>query len=426
MQNTDKRTAALSLRANTLWNAFGCFFYLGCQWLTTVLVVRLSPDYNNSGMLAFAMAYGTIFASIGLYKIRAFQISDLNNEYSNGEYIGFRFVSIIMGLVLSVLYLPFTASSIGFLYVSITYLVFKSDEVFSDVFYGIYQRQERMDYIGKSQFLRGILSINCFAIPLAITHNLIVALVVMSLSCICVTFFFDIPHAKLFGSVRPSLEFDKMKSLAATCFLAMLATLCANSIVSLVRQYYGLVYGSESLGIYASVATPAVLIQVAATYLYSPLIGDLAKTRFNKGQEAFSRQFIKVFILLTFVIVAFIIPLSLAGNPILQLVFGKSIAPYTYLFPYVLVATGCMGLLFYISDVLVVVRKIREMLFCDVLALLAALLLAVILTRTIGMNGINFAIIGGSALAVIPSAFIILGSQKEEPSISSPKGNHAK
>lgn len=50
----------------------------------------------------------------------------------------------------------------------------------------------------------------------------------------------------------------------------MLDSLLTNSIVSSVRLHYGIANGSEALGHYAtSVATPAVLIQVADTYLYS-------------------------------------------------------------------------------------------------------------------------------------------------------------
>lgn len=53
-------------------------------------------------------------------------------------------------------------------------------------------------------------------------------------------------------------------------FNFMLGSLLADSIVSSVRQHYGIANGSEALGHYAtSVATPAVLIQVADTYLYS-------------------------------------------------------------------------------------------------------------------------------------------------------------
>lgn len=81
--------APLSTKKNALWNAAGCIFYLGCQWLTTVLVVVLSTDYNNSGALAFAMSVGSMFASISLYKMRTYQVSDISCEHSAKTILAF-------------------------------------------------------------------------------------------------------------------------------------------------------------------------------------------------------------------------------------------------------------------------------------------------------------------------------------------------
>ena len=158
----NSRTEPLSLRKNTIWNAFGCFFYLGCQWLTTVLVVVLSDGYANSGALAFGMSTGIIFASIALYKIRTFQVSDLDNEYSGQNYIAFRIITIVSAAVFCLMYLTLATNDSTYLSASLLYLLFKADECFSDVLYGIEQRNERMDYIGKSQIIRGIVSLGGF------------------------------------------------------------------------------------------------------------------------------------------------------------------------------------------------------------------------------------------------------------------------
>lgn len=409
MNMSPKNTRPLSLRANALWNAIGCLFYLGCQWLTTVLVVRLSSNYENSGALAFAMANGIIFASIGLYKIRTFQVSDVSNEFSSHDYIGFRFVTILIGLVWSAIYLPLSCSgNIQLLSASVAYLAFKSDEVFSDVLYGIDQRAYRMDYIGKSQLMRGALSLLGFSLPLYFLDNLVAGILGMALCCIAVTFFYDLPHARSLDAISPSWNRQRLISLARSCLLAMLGSLCANGIVSLVRQYYGVTFGSEALGIYASVATPAVLIQVSATYLYSPMIGSLAETLQQQGPSAFLKRFFIVFAQIAGVLAIFIAVLSIAGDWGLQLVFGPSIAGYTYLFPFVLMATACVGILFYTNDVLVILRETGSMLVCNLVALVAALALAVPCTALWDMNGINFSIICGCLIAIVLSLVLII------------------
>lgn len=392
--------APLSTAQNTLWNAIGCVFYLGCQWLTTVLVVRISQDYSASGNLAFAMAVGIIFASIALYKIRTFQVSDLHAEFSASDYVTFRLVTILAGFCVCAVYLPITSQCASSLIVpSAAYLVFKADESFSDVIYGIYQQNGRMDYIGISQFARGILSLGCFSVGLYLTKNLTAAILFMALGCFMVTCLYDLRHAKLFADIKPRFKPQTARRLAKTCFTAMVASLLANSIVSAVRQYFGIEFGSEQLGYYASVATPAVLIQVAASYLYSPLIGTLAQ-KFEEGRRPFIENFFKTLFMLLAIVGVFIALLSLAGDLLLTIAFGQSIAAYTYLFPYVLAATGAVGVLFYVNDVLIIKRQMNLMLVSNAVALAASWGCAVVLTHIIGMNGINISIISGCVVGI--------------------------
>lgn len=122
------------------------------------LVVVLSTDYNNSGALAFAMSVGNMFASVSLYKMRTYQVSDISCEHSAKDYIGFRFVSILFSLIMSCIYVAAISDNASFLVATFVFLVFKIDETFVDVLYGVDQKGQRMDYIGKSQFMRGALS----------------------------------------------------------------------------------------------------------------------------------------------------------------------------------------------------------------------------------------------------------------------------
>lgn len=398
----------LSVAQNTIFNAIGCLCYLGCQWVTTVMVVRLSSSYENSGLYAFAMATGIIFASIALYKVRTFQVSDISNQFSNSSYIAFRLITILIGWFVCAVYIPIaTNRQMNLITVSLLYLVFKTDESFSDVLYGIYQKNGRMDYIGISQFIRGILSLIAFSAGLALTDSLPTAIISMTTSCMLVTIVYDLPHARRFGSIKPIFDNSALLALAKICFFAMLASLLANSIVSSVRQYYGIVNGSEALGHYASVATPAVLIQVAATYLYSPLIGKLAAD-LKKDRVLFLKSFIKTMGMLVLVMGICVLALSLVGSSLLTIAFGNSIQPYTYLFPYVLTATAAVGLLLYCNDVLIIQRRMKQTLFCNGIAFACAVASAMPFIALFDMNGINYSIILGCSIAILSSLSCIM------------------
>ncbi len=398
------KTEPLSTKENTLWNAFGCLFYLGCQWLITVLVVLLSSGYDNSGILAYAMSIGNMFASVSLYKIRTFQVSDINNRFSPNNYIALRLFTVAVSFIASGVYLVATTNNTDMIIATLLYLVFKADETFSDVLYGIEQKNQRMDYIGKSQIIRGFVSLIGFVVPLTLTGSLPFAIMGMCTLCMMVTLFFDIPHAKLFGSVTPRINKQSLVSLLKACLLPTVANLFATSIVSVARQQYGILQGETLLGIYASIATPAVLIQAATNYLYSPLIGQLASSLYNRGISAYKRSYLKVLTLLIICMGILVAGLSVVGAPLLTMVYGESIASYTWLFPYVLMATTSIGVLLYVNDSLLILRDGIAQVMLNACAIGIVALCAAFFISQWDMNGINLVI----ASACIPG--ILLGS----------------
>ena len=73
----------MSIKTSILWNTWGSLVYLGCQWLLSVLVIRIS-GFENSGILTLAMSITNMFYSIAVYGMRTFQVADTENEYSQG------------------------------------------------------------------------------------------------------------------------------------------------------------------------------------------------------------------------------------------------------------------------------------------------------------------------------------------------------
>lgn len=396
---TRSKKEPLDIKSNTVWNSFGSLIYLFCQWLTTVLVVTLSSNYDNSGILAFAMSVGLIQYSIGCYGIRPFQVSDIEEVYSNSDYIGFRLVTNALGMLICIGYLLFLTNDWTLLLACFFYLFFKFNESFSDVIFGIFQKAHRMDYIGKSQIFKGILSLLGFSITLFFSKNIILAVTVMTASCFLITFLYDIPHARLFGKTQPIWNLSIFKGLAKACAASMISNTLIILIVSSVRQYFGLVEGEAALGIYAAIATPAVVVQAALNFLYMPFIGELS-LKYRIGKGAFLKEFNKVFALLLLSFIVLIAILSIIGPPFLNLVFGDSINDYLYIFIYVLISTALTGLVSYIYNALVVVRRSGWMLIMSFVAFLVSMISSIPLITVFFMNGINIAIIFGCLVGI--------------------------
>ncbi len=385
----DAQTRRLSLRANTLWNSVGSVFYQGCQWLLTVLVVKVSAGYADAGTLAYAMTIGNIFSPIAVYGMRVFQVSDVKNRYSQSAYFGFKYLTMALAAIVSAVYACAITSNLPLLVTVLLYLFFKADESLSISAYAVDQKAYRMDYIGVSQLLRGVASLLGFAGTLYLTHDINAAVIAMTLMCFAITLLYDLPHASRFGSVLPSIS----KTVLSNVFCGM--------VVSVVRQYFGIIAGTESLGIYASVATPSVIVQLLASYLYNPAIAPLAEKWQSGNLVTFKRALLKVVGAMGAACLAMIAVLSLFGNALLVLFYGQEISNYSYLLPMVMVSTALIAYMWFATDLFVVMRQLVDPLIASAIALAASCASMVPMVSAFGMAGVNYAIVIGLALGIV-------------------------
>ncbi len=397
----DAQTRRLSLRANALWNSVGSVFYQGCQWLLTVLVVKVSAGYADAGTLAYAMTIGNIFSPIAVYGMRVFQVSDVKNRYSQSAYFGFKYLTMALAAIVSAVYACAITSNLPLLVTVLLYLFFKADESLSISAYAVDQKAYRMDYIGVSQLLRGVASLLGFAGTLYLTHDINAAVIAMTLMCFAITLLYDLPHASRFGSVLPSISKTEAFGLLKSCLPIVLSNVFCGMVVSVVRQYFGNIAGTEPLGIYASVATPSVIVQLLASYLYNPAIAPLAEKWQSGNLVTFKRALLKVVGAMGAACLAMIAVLSLFGNALLVLFYGQEISNYSYLLPMVMVSTALIAYMWFATDLFVVMRQLVDPLIASAIALAASCASMVPMVSAFGMAGVNYAIVIGLALGIV-------------------------
>ena len=195
----------LSLKQNMLWNSFGSIVNLACQWLITILIVRLGSGYEASGVFSLAMSIYNIFAPIAQYRMYTYQVSDVENENTTGEYLAFRFFTCGVALALCTGYSLFTCES-GAIAAILLYAVYKSISLVVDVFHACDQRHHRMDYIGKSLSFQGVLSLVAFTIVFCLSESLEAAIVAMTVVVALVGAAYDLPRTQQFGPLAPSIS----------------------------------------------------------------------------------------------------------------------------------------------------------------------------------------------------------------------------
>lgn len=387
--STDK---PLTLRQNVIWNSVGTIIYLFLQWILTVVVVRIS-GYADAGILSLCMSIGNVFAPVATYSIRQYQASDLLHEFQSGTYISTRLLTCFGVLCFGIAFSLLSHYTTYQIICIIIYVIFRILESFVDVFHGISQREHRMDIIGRSFFIRGVSNFIVFLVILLLSRKLSLALTAMVTSTILSILFFDLPQTRRLESVIPEWNFRKTKHLLFICTPLMLAGLISNVLSFYPRYLLEKQFGDQLMGIYSSVATPAIIIQVSASFIFAPLVPIFAGYFQENKKTELSRLLIRIAIYVAIISFLAIAVSIFFGEKGLILLFGRDIIPFRYLLLPAVVSSILTSIVWLLLSVLTAIRLLREQLISNVVAVALCLVISPFLIRTYNMNGVSFAFI---------------------------------
>lgn len=398
----------LSIKANMLWNSFGSVVNLGCQWLITILLVRMGEGYEAAGIFSLAMSVYNIFAPIAQYRMYTYQVTDVNDENTTGEYLSFRIITNAVALLLCMSYAMLTCGSDA-LPAIFLFSLYKSLCLVLDVFHACDQRNHRMDYIGKSLALQGAISLSAFLGVFALTASLELSLIAMSVGIVLVGLLYDWPMVRQFGEITISISRVKVSRLFIRCFPIVLASIAAAAAPSIPRQYLASLFGDSVLGIYAAAAAPVALIQTGASYIYNPLLGYFSERFAVKDKAGFNGLLIKTTVGIVVVGLFCSLGVLLFGEPLLVLVYGSKMTGFAYLlYPLVLLAL-LTGYMWFVNDLLMAVRNFRGAFLGNCMALVASLA-CLPLVSVYSMDGVTYACLASCAVGLI-SMLVVLAVQ---------------
>ena len=163
-------------------------------------IVALAKLGSSSmvGQFSLGLAIAAPVLMFTNLNLRAVQATDAQRTYSFGEYLRLRIamtlagLAVIAGIVLLGNYGRQTAMVI------LTVALAKGIETVSDVHYGLFQLNDRLDQSGRSMIIRGILSVAALSAGIYVTHNLLWGCAGMALVWLGALMFFDARQARRF------------------------------------------------------------------------------------------------------------------------------------------------------------------------------------------------------------------------------------
>jgi len=343
------------VKQNMLWNSIGSIIYVGGQWLLSVLVVRML-GYGEAGTLSLAMSLTNSFYSLANYGIRNFQVSDLKGQFSDKEYLYNRMITSGIAFILCLLYCFLRGYEAYACIAVFWFMCFRICEAFQDVYYGVEQKNADMKSIGISNIVKGIWGTIAFCIAALLTNNLNIALFIMFLSILAVLIFLDKRYSSKYMAEAAIGKWSNAYKMLWICGPVALNNFMTNYILAYPKLAVEQHMGEEALGIYSSIGMPVLIVQMAASYIFVPLITTFAEYLQKEQITAFYKLLLRViFMTMLLGMTAFLMAKS-GGSLFLKIVFGEEISEYVDILYPLILCTTLTALVWFFNALLIVCR----------------------------------------------------------------------
>ena len=327
-----------SLRSNFSWTLAGNAVYAGSQWGILVVFAKLgSPEAVGVFSLGLAIT-APIMLFAGL-QLRAVQATDARRTVPFADYAGTRTLTtgaaVLLICAIGVAgYRGATAATVAALALS------KGIESLSDIVYGLWQLQERMDLVAQSLMLRSGLSLAAAALCFVLWHTVWAAVCGMAAAWAGVFAFFDLRRAVGADGIMTRYHGAAIKRLLRIAFPLGIVTMLVSFNSNVPRYLIGGMRGVHQLGIFSALSYTLIAGATVVNALGQSATPRLAAYWAHGRRREFGRLVNQLLALGLLLGTAGIVVAVVAGGPILKLLYGAEYAKNTELFVWLMIAAA--------------------------------------------------------------------------------------
>jgi O-antigen/teichoic acid export membrane protein len=337
-----------SLRLNFSWTLVGNAVYGGTQWGILVLLARLGSS-EAVGVFSLGLAITAPIMLFSSLQLRAVQATDARLEFQFQDYAGLRIMTTIIAacvifVVGCALYRGETALTIA------AFALSKGIESLSDIVYGLWQQQERMDLIAKSLMLRGTLALATVALCFAIFHTIWITVFGIATAWAVIFVAFDVRNGitvarEMHQTAVPRFSAARMKQLIRLSLPLGIVTMLISSNANIPRYMISHFRSVGELGVFSALGYIPLAGTLTLTALGQSAIPRLALYASQGKMREFRTLSYRLLLLgMTLGICGVLAALSY-GRQIITLIYGREYAESSQLFVWLMVAaaTGYMA-----------------------------------------------------------------------------------
>lgn len=381
-----------TLAKNFIWNSLGTGIMSFNSLFFLIIVTRIN-GIETAGIFSIGYATATILYTLALYSGRLCQVTDIENKISDKDYIANRILTCIMMIICAGVYLgirQYTAFKTG---VFVMLAIFKGLEAFSDILYGIMQKNGVLYKAGQSLTVKGIVGVILFGLINYFTKNLIYACLALVIVNFLVLIIYDylIVTKKLIDKSTKIIK-ENVLSILKSEFFVFVNSFAGIYILNAPKYAIDSYLTEDIQAIYGYIMMPATVMTLFTQFIVMPVLSKLKDLYEIKDFKTFKNLTFKI----KLIVIAFggfaVLAAFLLGPEFLGLIYGVELLAYRMNLC-VIIASYIFYAISYVNLVtLTTIRHTFVQFVIYVVSMIIAFLGSNFLVKTLnlGINGATF------------------------------------
>jgi O-antigen/teichoic acid export membrane protein len=335
---TRPASPGLSLRSNFAWVLTGNIVYAACQWGMIVALARLGNSFMV-GQFSLGLAIATPVLVFTNLHLRAVQATDARRLYSFKEYLQLRTAMTLAAMVViaGIVWLGHYERRTAMVILAVASA--KGIETLSDIHYGLFQLNDRLDQTGRSMMIRGILSAVVLSTGIYLTRSVFWGCAGLALAWLATLLLFDVRRGRRFAS-RWAPGFHLPWNLMRLAMPLGIVTTMASINLNMPRYFIHARMGEHQLGIFSAMAYATVAMTLVSDSMGHCTIPRLARLYAGGRRAEFRSLLVKLLSMSATLGLAGVAVVQVMGARLLTLFYGTAYAAHSRIFILLMFATA--------------------------------------------------------------------------------------
>lgn len=349
-----------NLKKGAIWNTVAGIVD-AAEAVVILMVITRTLGLEDAGIVTIAFSIGNLMMTLGKYGMRNYQVTDVDDRFNFRTYLYSRYITVGLMLVASVGYLAYCmvwkqyttyklAICMG---ICVIYMI----ESIEDVFWGLYQRNGRIDLGAKIFIARWVVILISICGLVIVGIDLQLAMLIAIIAGALVSTITNVISVKKYREkTTPKTTPTQVWRLLWTCLPLFAITFLSMYLNNASKYSIDRYMTSEEQACYGFIAMPVFVVSLLNQFIYQPILVGLAEQWKEKDYKGFKKNIAKDALAIVAITVICMLGAWLIGIPVLSWLYDTDLSAYRLELVILIFGSGFMAMATFISVVMTIMR----------------------------------------------------------------------